>query len=310
MPTNYFIIDGLNLAYRAHNANFELKTSKELPSGMFFGFVRTLFFLKKKYMQYKFVVVWDSKPKHKYELQPDYKAGRTPLPSDVFVQVDVLKDFLKNCGVDQYLVEGQEADDVIATLVESKKQEAQTIIVYTNDKDMLQLVQDGKVIVYKPKTSSSEEKFYDEEMVRQQFEVPASKLPLFRSFDGDASDNLKGVPRVPRKIIARMVCANDSLEGIYKAIETEKLTDFQRTSFLDSKSVVRTNELLMKLNKDLPITDYTKGSIDNDVIQKILDSYEVKSINVDHLVEAFTASVDMRYSTPVKSVQVESYSLF
>lgn len=306
---SYFIIDGLNLAYRAHNANIELKTSKDMPSGMFFGFVRTLFSLKKKYLGYKFSVVWDSKPKHKYELQPDYKAGRTSLSSDVFYQVDALKKFLRHCGVDQYLVEGQEADDVIASLVESLKGDAQTIIVYTNDKDMLQLVQDGKVIVYKPKTSSSEEKFYDEEAVRQLFGVPVSKLHLFRSFDGDPSDNLNGVPRVPRKIIARLVCAHDDLTSIYEALDTEKLTDFQRASFKESRMAVHINEKIMKLDRSLPVLA-DRAVVDKGVLEEVLGSYEVKSINTDHLVEAFTAVVNMKYSTPSESIQIETYSLF
>ena len=64
---NYFIIDGLNLAYRAHNANFELSTAAGAPSGMFYGFIRTLFSLKRKYRGYKFSVL-----KYKIATNPCY----------------------------------------------------------------------------------------------------------------------------------------------------------------------------------------------------------------------------------------------
>jgi DNA polymerase-1 len=127
----------MNLAYRSHMSHFEAKTSTDLYSGMFYGFTRTIQSLKKKYRQYKFIVVWDHKPDHKYELLPTYKSGRTKLPDKIFNQVGDLKILLSNIAVDQYEKKGQEADDVIASIVESFKDSEGTedIIIYTNDNE-------------------------------------------------------------------------------------------------------------------------------------------------------------------------------
>lgn len=307
---NYFLIDALNLAYRAHNANFELRTGNGKFSGMFFGFVRTMFALKKRYRGYKFEVVWDRKPEHKKELQPDYKAGRLSLPDTVFEQVPDIEEFLKNSGVDQYYMDGQEADDVIASLSEKYSKEAETVIIYSNDKDLLQLVKTGKIVVYKPKVASSPEKFYDEEAVREQFGVNPNKLACFRSFDGDTSDNITGVPRVPRKIIASLVNEFTTIDKIYENLPKQNLTDFQRGAFEENRSRVATNLKLVALNRSLQSITCVKSSFNKDVLSNLFDKYEIKSIKPESIVDIFSSSLNVKYTDPRDVVKVESFSLF
>ena len=307
---NYFLIDALNLAYRAHNANFELKTGNGTFSGMFYGFVRTIFALKKRYRGYKIEVVWDRKPEHKKELQPDYKAGRLSLPDTVFSQVPDIEEFLRNTGVDQYYMDSQEADDVIASLVEKYSKDANTIIVYSNDKDLLQLVKTGKVVVYKPKVATSPEKFYDDEAVVEQFGVSPEKLACFRSFDGDASDNITGVPRVPRKVIASLVNEFTSIDKIYENLPNKTLTDFQRSALEESRERVATNLKLVVLNRNLESIICDKSGYQVEVLKKLFDKYEIKSIKPSDIIEIFSSSLNIRYSDPRDTIKVESFSLF
>lgn len=307
---NYFLIDALNLAYRAHNANFELRTGNGTFSGMFFGFVRTMLALKKKYRGYKFEVIWDRKPEHKKELQPDYKAGRSSLPDTVFGQVPDIEKYLRNSGVDQYYMEGQEADDVLATLAEKYSKEAETVILYSNDKDLLQLVKTGKIVVYKPKVAANPEKFYDEEAVKEQFGVDPEKLACFRSFDGDASDNIIGVPRVPRKIIASLVNEYTTIDRIYENLPSKTLTDFQRSAIEESRSRVATNYKLTKLNRDLKSIVCDKSVYQIDELKKLFDKYEIKSLKPADIIEIFSSSLNVRYSDPRETIKVESFSLF
>ena len=307
----YFIIDSLNLAHRAHNVNYELRTANEMPTGMFFGYLRMIQALKKKYRGYKFIVVWDNKAKHKFELQPDYKAGRTSLPASVMSQIPDIKSYLKNCGVDQYEKEGQEADDVIASLVEQFKEEgAETIIVYSNDKDFLQLVETGKVIVYKPKTASSPEKFYDIDAVKEKFGVEPDKLSYFRSFDGDSSDHITGVPRVPRKIIASMVNKYGDPESIYRSIDEMNLTEFQKNSFVKGKERVFNNLKIITLEKNLDNISKEESKFDKEELIKLLNKYEVKSIKPELMIDLFASSLNIKYTDPKPSYKLETFSLF
>lgn len=306
---NNFIIDGNNLIHRSHSANFELKTASGKFSGMIYGFVRTLVSLRKKYRDFKFSVTWDNKAKEKFEIQPDYKAGRSFLPSIVWEQVEDIKNFLENTGIDQYDEAGQEADDVIASLSKELKKEGK-VYIYTNDKDLLQLVEDGKIIVYKPKVGLTPEKFYDEEAVKVQFGVPASKLGFYRSFDGDESDNIKGVPRVPRKIVASLVNKYSDIDEVYNNLHTVKLTDFQKKSFEEARERIKNNARIIILNTNLNSINKRESFFNKEKINEILELYEIKSLKADDIVELFSSTLNIRYSDPMECVQLESFNLF
>jgi DNA polymerase-1 len=307
---NYFLIDALNLAYRAHNANFELKNGSGIFSGMYYGFVRTLFSLKKRYRGYKFEVVWDRNPEHKRILQPDYKAGRTSLSSTVTGQIPDIQEFLTNAGVDQFYMEGQEADDVIATLAERYSREPGTVLIYSNDKDLLQLVKTGKIVVYKPKVGVNPEKFYDEEAVLGQFGVAPNKLACYRSFDGDASDNITGINRVPRKILANFVNEYTTIDKIYENLPNEKLTEFQRGSMVEGKKRVATNLKLVTLDRQLNSIVCDEGKFNKDGLIEQFAKYEIRSIKPENIIDIFSSSLNIKYSDPRDVVKVESFSLF
>jgi DNA polymerase-1 len=307
---NYFLIDALNLAYRAHNANFELKTGSGLFSGMFYGFVRTIFSLKKKYRGYKFEVVWDRNPEHKRILQSDYKAGRTSLTSTVTGQIPDIQEFLMNAGVDQFYMEGQEADDVLATLAHRYSQESGTVLIYSNDKDLLQLVKTGKIVVYRPKVGLSPEKFYDEEAVLGQFGVVPEKLTYYRSLDGDPSDNILGINRVPRKILAKFVNEYTTIDKIYENLPNEKLTEFQLGSMIEGRKRVATNLKLVTLNRHLDSVICDKSKFNESGIIEQFAKYEIRSIKPENIIDIFSSSLNIKYSDPRDVVKVESFSLF
>jgi len=306
---NHFIIDGNNLMYRAHSANMELKTSLGKYSGMFYGFVRTLFSLRKKYRNFKFIVVWDNRAKAKYDIQPDYKAGRSMLSGTIWEQVTDIRTCLSVMGIDQYEKKEYEADDVMASLTKTLKAEGQ-VYIYTNDKDLLQLVQDGKVIVYKPKVGVNPEKFFDEEAVKNMFDVPPSKLGVFRSFDGDDSDNIKGISRVPRKIVASLVNEYSSVENIYANLDKKELTEFQKKSFEEAKDRIKKNVKIVMLDQDIQDLQKNESSFDKEKLEELLQRYEIKSIKSNDLIDLFSSNLDVRYSDPVEVVQLETISLF
>jgi len=301
----------MNLAHRAHNANFELKAADGRPTGMFFGFVRTVVSLKKKYRGYKFSAAWDSRSQRKLAIKPDYKAGRTLLPQPVLNEIQDIKIFLRCCGIDQYACSGQEADDVIATLVSGWGCQDGHVVVYSNDKDMLQLVKDGKVLMYSPKTAQRPEKFYDEGAVVERFGVPPRLLACFRSLDGDPSDGLGGVYRVRRKIIASLVVAHEKLDGVYAGIESASMTDNERASFQEFKKTAYDNFQLMELDRDVRGIVEDSGSVDKVAMAEVLTRNDVKSVDPESVGDLFMSALNVKYGDPVQAAaKVESYSLF
>lgn len=307
---NRFVIDAMNLAHRAHNANFELKAADGRPTGMFFGFVRTVVSLKRKYRGYRFSAAWDSRSERKLAIKPDYKAGRSHLPQPVLDEIQDIRKFLTACGVDQYECKGQEADDVIATLVQDWHCQDGHIVVYSNDKDLLQLVEDGKVLVYSPKVAQRPEKFYDEGAVRERFGVPPRLLAYFRSLDGDQSDDLKGVYRVRRRILASLVAKHETLDGVFSSMSGSGLTEHEASSLESFKDKAFENLKLMDLDRSVPCIKEIPGEVDKESMAVVLHRNDVKSVDVEAVGDLFMSSLNVRYGDPIESRKLETYSIF
>jgi len=299
----HFLIDGYNLAYRSALVNTELANSQGEPSGMVFGFLRTLNTLKKRFSDYKFVVVWDERPQWKYDLFPKYKDGRASSLPDLIrsekrgdgYQMRALKAALRVLDVDQCSAEGEEADDGIATLSQLYKRDG-LVYVYTNDKDMLALVENNRVVVMRPKVGMTPEKMFSEEDVEKKFGVRPSQLIEFRSFDGDASDALPGVPKVPRKIIRSLLEKYGTVEGVYLNLPKENLTKFQKNAMLVSEVQVSINKKIMSLNDSLENLEFVRGvrseesceeSESENRLARILDYYNLRSLKPDKMLRVF-----------------------
>src|SRR5436190_19939151 len=77
-----FLVDGNNLAYRAFFAlPEELATSEGFPTNALLGFTNMLFKLLADYRPKGVAAAWDTRPVHRTELSPEYKADRRPLPA-------------------------------------------------------------------------------------------------------------------------------------------------------------------------------------------------------------------------------------
>ena len=206
-----FIIDGFNLAYRSHFAFKDLSTSTGLFSGSIYGFLTTMRALKRRFPDFQFYVVWDNEPTTKKNAYAGYKANRIPFRVDFPIRD--LKDILKCVKVVQAEMENEEADDVIASVVRA---DGNMDYIYSSDKDLLQLVKDGSVVVISPKVGRNEEKIYDEEAVRGKFGVGPKDLARFLAFRGDTVDNIPGAVRVHSKVIASLCNKYGSVREIYE----------------------------------------------------------------------------------------------
>ena len=87
-------------------------------------------------------------PTFRHKMYDGYKATRKPMPEDLAVQVEPLKNLLKAMNIAICQREGIEADDILGTL--SKKFNVHSYL-YTGDRDSYQLV-DDKTDVHFTKT--------------------------------------------------------------------------------------------------------------------------------------------------------------
>ena len=229
---NQLIIDGFGLLYRSAYAFKTLQTSTGAPSGGMYGFLTGLRSIKVRYPDYHTTLVWDLDSTRKKTIYADYKANRDQMDRPYFGDtISDLKRMFNYINVTQAEILGEEADDVIASIVENYKKEDGTIIIYSADKDLLQMVQDGKVVVIRPKSGKYPEKVFDEERVKADYKVYPKDIACLLAMIGDTSDNIPGVSRVPTRIVAGLCEKYHTPVAIYDGLASEDLTDFQRLSF-------------------------------------------------------------------------------
>jgi DNA polymerase-1 len=265
-----------------------------------YGFFTTLRALRNRYLDFKFYVVWDNVPKKKIEAFAEYKANRDH--SRVSLPIADLKQALQYLNITQVECSGEEADDVIATLVQSCDGKD---YIYSSDKDPQQLVIDGQIIVISPKVGAIPEKFYDEEAIKVKWGVGPRDLACLFAFKGDTSDNIPGTS-VPSKVLAPLTIKYRDPEMIYSSLDAEKLTDFQRTALIKNKNQVILNYSIINLKKDLCCV-YTTGKSFSEKLKEIFDKYEIKVLSPESMVALFDADTEFLHRT---SPSLKTVSLF
>ena len=94
--------------------------------------------------------------------------------------------------------EGYEADDVIATVTTRAEREGFDVLIFTGDRDALQLVSDQVTVLYPRKGVSDLWRMTPAAMAEKYGLTPA-QYPDFAALRGDPSDNLPGIPGVGEK---------------------------------------------------------------------------------------------------------------
>lgn len=279
------IVDGHNLAFRCLYAPgmSDLRDSKGRPTGVIVGVLRSLGALRKRFPEARLYVAWDGTSRRRKKVFPEYKANRPSHTGGAgesgFDQLAVLRELLPRMGAYQIFNREEEADDVIATMVRGELS-AQQNLIFSNDRDLLQLVSSSTWMLV-PGTGIRKEILYNEALVEENFGVPPGKLLQLRSFYGDSSDNIPGVPRVPKKVLCSLVQAHGSVEQVYKSGLTG-LTKGQYERLRASEPQVKINAALMSL-MDVPVS-LTGPDVDSELVSSTLKGLEV---NPNPILEAF-----------------------
>lgn len=278
------LIDGHNLAFRCVYAPgmSRLADSKGRPTGMILGFLRSVGALKKRYPEASFWVAWDGSSQRRRSSYPDYKANRKTrketsvnVGGEIFDPLMVLRDVLPLIGVRQVWNPREEADDVIATLVRGDL-EGQTNLIFSTDRDFLQLVSASTAFLY-PAIGSRKEVLFDVTTVEHQMGVVPSKMLQLRALFGDDSDNLPGVPRVPKKVLKTLIQEHGDVEGVYTSgLATVNKGQYERLRGAEPQ--VRINlELMALVDVDISRID---PDVDEDGVARRLQDLEIKSASL------------------------------
>lgn len=234
----FFIIDGSSFLYRGYYSLRPLYTAQGIPVQAVYSFCRMIKKLIDTYKPCYMALVWDSKGKTtRHELYPEYKATRQEAPSDLFEQKKYIQEFAHLIGLKQVEKSGVEADDLMFSLARDRASDDMQVVLVTSDKDMSQVLSKNVCIL---------DPFKDAVITVDSFEqkmgFSVSKLPFYFALVGDTSDNIPGVRGIGPKGATEIVQQFDSLQDVYKSLDTIKkdrtrqaLFEHQDNAFLSLK---------------------------------------------------------------------------
>lgn len=302
------IFDGNNLFFSCYAAN-ETINSNNVHIGGIIGSLASLQKICIDVKPHEIFVVWDGKgsSNKRKNLNENYKQGRVaPKPYKLnrnfqyeneeqeaqnrrWQQARFI-DILNYCPVTQIIESGVEADDIISWMTRNYNHDGINII-YSNDKDYLQLVNDN-TIVYR----FTKKVFMTKQDVIDEYDVMPSNMALARAIEGDKSDNLIGVNRVGLKILNRYfpelkqkedITFDQFFEMANKKYELRKELNCLK-NIVESRQLIEDNYKIMQLYAPL-IDAKTSISIENTIKEKKL-GFSLTAFNLQIMKDG------MRYS--------------
>ena len=275
-----FIIDGNAIVYQSYYAFLKanLQTKDGMPIGALYGFIRKIFNILKKYKPEYFIVTFDSRgKKERHKIYEDYKANRKKMPDELFEQFKLIKEFLKIANIKTIEVEGYEADDVIGTLAEKLKDKLY-VVVYTPDKDMLQLIDDNIVIL---KSGRKDDVLYDKEQFFQKYNFPHTRFVDYLAITGDSIDNIPGVkglgPVGAKKLLAQFSSIEEMLANNEK-IKNPRVKKLMQSA--DEMLIMSKKLVLIDKNVPLEIAldDAKTPQLKGEKLRQFLMDYNFNSL--------------------------------
>ncbi len=214
-PTRVLLVDGFNLVRRLYEANPDPDRNTEavvVSAGK--SLQRAL---RNDHPTHAIVVFECHDTTWRHLLYAEYKAGRKPTPAPLLAAIPDFELEFRKYGVESLALQNYEADDVIATLATGIAGRGGSVTILSTDKSFLQLI--GPKIRVIDHFKHSE---YLEVDVVEKLGVEIAQLTDFWAMSGDASNNIKGVPRVGKKTAADLLSRFGSLEAILSSQEDDK----------------------------------------------------------------------------------------
>ena len=282
MKKTFLIIDAFGILYRYHFIFLKrpLLNSKGQNVSSINGFMRTYFSLINTYpAEYVAIALDSSRKTFRNEIYKEYKENRESMPDDLRSQIPILYNLIDALGISRIVLENYEADDIVGTIAERNKKENIKTIIYSPDKDILQLVDENVIVVASNKDNELME--YNSDMVKEKRGVYPNQIIDLLALMGDASDNIPGVKGVGEKTALKLLEEYKSLDGIYENIDSIKGKIQEK--LLESKDMAYMSYKLATIERNiegfnLDYNEIASNKINIDEVNKILDELELKQI--------------------------------
>ncbi|MDC3047428.1 DNA polymerase I [Prochlorococcus sp. AH-736-A21] len=288
------LVDGHSLAFRSFYAFSKgidggLTTKEGFPTSVTYGFLKSLLDNCKNISPEGVCITFDTeKPTFRHELDPNYKANRDVAPDVFFQDIEQLEIILEeSLNLPIFKSPGYEADDLLGTIANDASSKGWCVNILSGDRDLFQLVDDQKdiYVLYMgggPYAKSGNPTLMNENGVKEKLGVAPERVVDLKALTGDSSDNIPGIKGVGPKTAINLLKENDTLDGIYQALEKiQQNNDKKYKGFIKGSVIekLRNDKHNAFLSRDL-------AKINTEVPLILSKGYELKNINQELLSES------------------------
>ena len=288
------LVDGHSLAFRSFYAFSKgidggLTTKEGFPTSVTYGFLKSLLDNCKNISPEGVCITFDTeKPTFRHELDPNYKANRDVAPDVFFQDIEQLEIILEeSLNLPIFKSPGYEADDLLGTIANDASSKGWCVNILSGDRDLFQLVDDQKdiYVLYMgggPYAKSGNPTLMNENGVKEKLGVAPERVVDLKALTGDSSDNIPGIKGVGPKTAINLLKENDTLDGIYQALDKiQQNKDKKYKGFIKGSVIekLRNDKHNAFLSRDL-------AKINTEVPLILSNGYELKNINQELLSES------------------------
>lgn len=254
MTKRILLVDGMALLFRgyyatAYRGNF-MRNDEGIPTNGVYQFLRYFLDGVKTFQPSHIFCCWDMGSKtFRTELYPTYKANRSEPPEELIPQFDLVKEVVDYFQVPNIGLKNFEADDIIGTIANRYKQDA-NIFILTGDYDMLQLVQENVHVALMKKGIGNYE-IYDIDNFYEKRGIYPDQIIDFKGFTGDAADNYPGVRGIGEKTAVKLLQKYGSIDKIIA--NKDELSQGIRKKIEDDIEMFWLSQKLAEIKCDIPI---------------------------------------------------------
>jgi len=276
------LIDGSAFIFRAYHALPPLtRKSDGLPIGAVSGFCNML----QRYVEGNHgpdapthVAVIFDKGSHTFrnELYDQYKANREAMPEDLRPQMPLTRTATEAFNIACKEIEGFEADDIIATLAVQARSAGGACTIISSDKDLMQLVGDGVVML-----DAMKNKTIDRDGVHEKFGVYPERVVDVQALAGDSVDNVPGAPGIGIKTAALLINEYGDLDALLERAGEIKQPK-RRETLIENADQIRLSRQLVQLDEGMALPfgldDLEVRDPDPEVLMSFLAEMEFRTL--------------------------------
>lgn len=210
------------------------------------------------------------------EIFPAYKSSRELPDESLAFQLQACKNLTQLMGIASPASSRYEADDIIATLSRTAREQGDFIAIVTRDKDLAQLLQNSQDFIW----DYSADKRIGKTDFFENYGVMPEQLEDYLALVGDSVDDIPGVPGIGKKTAAALLQQFGSVDKLFSDLSSVENSEIRGAKRIvdklgENREQVYISKQLARLDSD--VENFLNLSIDwqppeKEIIQNYLEN--------------------------------------